>query len=59
MAARLEELDEWREAVALAAQGALAGGLDPAQLADVSGALERLEAALRARQVAEARTSGM
>ena len=59
MARRLEELDGWREAVALAAQGALAGGLDPAQVADVSGALERLEAALRARQVAEARTSGM
>jgi hypothetical protein len=58
MAQRLEELDGWREAVALAAQGALAGGLDPAQVADLSGALERLEAALRARQVAEARTSG-
>jgi hypothetical protein len=54
MAERLEELDGWREAVALAARGALAGGLDPAQAADVSGALERLEAALRARQVAEA-----
>jgi hypothetical protein len=59
MAQRLEELDGWREAVALAARGALAGGLDPAQVADVSGALERLEAALRARQVAEARTSGL
>ena len=57
MAQRLEELDGWREAVALAAQGALAGGLDPAQVADVSGALERLEAALRARQVVDARTS--
>ena len=59
MAARLEELDGWREAVALAARSALAGGLDPAQAADVSGALERLEAALRARQVAEGRTSSM
>jgi hypothetical protein len=57
MAQRLEELDGWREAVALAAQGALAGGLDPAQVADLSGALERLEAALRARQVVDVRTS--
>jgi hypothetical protein len=60
MAERLEELDGWREAVAAAARSALVGGLDPAQAADVSAALERLEAALRARQVAEAgRTSGM
>jgi hypothetical protein len=58
-AARREELDGWREAIALAARGALAGGLDPAQAADVAAALERLEAALRARQVAEARASGM
>ena len=55
MADRLEELDGWREAVAAAAQAALAGGLDPAQTADVSSALGRLEAALRARQVVEAR----
>jgi hypothetical protein len=54
MAERLDELDAWREAVAAAARSALAGGLDPAEVADVSGALERLEAALRARQVAEA-----
>ena len=59
MAERLEELDGWREAVAAAARAALAGGLDPAQVADVASALDRLEAALRARQVAEARTSGM
>jgi hypothetical protein len=58
MAERLEELDGWREAVAAAARAALAGGLDPAQAADVSAALDRLEAALRARQVAEARASG-
>jgi hypothetical protein len=51
MAERLEELDGWREAVTASAQAALAGGLDPAQLADVSSALGRLEAALRARQV--------
>jgi hypothetical protein len=59
MADRLEELDGWREAVAAAARAALAGGLDPAQAADVSSALDRLEAALRARQVAEGRTSGL
>jgi hypothetical protein len=59
MTERLEELDGWREAVAAAARAALAGGLDPAQAADVASALDRLEAALRARQVAEARTSGM
>jgi hypothetical protein len=59
MAERLEELDDWREAVAAAARAALAGGLDPAQAADVGSALARLEAALRARQVAEERTSGM
>jgi hypothetical protein len=58
MAERLEELDGWREAVAAAARAALAGGLDPAQAADVGSALGRLEAALRARQVSEARTSG-
>ena len=51
MAERLEELDGWREPVTAAAQAALAGGLDPAQIADVASALERLEAALRARQV--------
>ena len=51
MAERLEELDGWRDAVTAAAQAALAGGLDPAQTADVSSALDRLEAALRARQV--------
>jgi hypothetical protein len=51
MAERLEELDGWRDAVTASAQAALAGGLDPAQTADVSSALDRLEAALRARQV--------
>ena len=54
MAERLEELDGWREAVTRAAQSALAGGLDPAQTADVASALDRLEAALRARQVVSA-----
>ena len=59
MSERLEELDGWREAVAAAARAALAGGLDPAQAADVGSALARLEAALRARQVAEGSTSGL
>ena len=59
MSERLEELDGWREAVAAAARAALAGGLDPAQVADVGSALARLEASLRARQVAEGSTSGL
>ena len=49
MARRLEELDEWREAVARAARAALGGGLDDEQIAAVGDALGRLEAALRAR----------
>ena len=52
MARRLEELDERRGAVADAARAALAGGVDDGRMADVESALERLEAALRARQVA-------
>lgn len=52
MAQRLEELDDRREAVAEAARAALAGGIDPDRMADVRSTLERLEAALRARQVA-------
>jgi hypothetical protein len=51
MAERLEELDGRREAVARAARAALEGALEPAHVADVRHALERLEAALRARQV--------
>ena len=51
---RLEELDGWREAVARAARAALQGGLDPAHAADVSTALGRLEAALRARTAGSA-----
>jgi hypothetical protein len=57
MAERLDELDGWREAVARAARAALEGGLDPAVVSDVALALGRLEAALRARTVAEGRTS--
>jgi hypothetical protein len=52
MARRLEELDERRAAVAEAARAALRGGVDPDRMADVTATLERLEAALRARQVA-------
>jgi hypothetical protein len=51
MARRLEELDERRVAVAEAARAALAGGVDEGRMADVRSTLERLEAALRARQV--------
>jgi hypothetical protein len=52
MASRLDELDERRGAVADAARAALAGGVGDGRMADVESALERLEAALRARQVA-------
>ena len=52
MAERLDELDARREPVARAARAALQGGLDAGQLAAVGEALGRLEAALRARQVA-------
>jgi hypothetical protein len=52
MAQRLDELDDRRGAVAEAARAALAGGVDANRLADVSSTLERLEAALRARQLA-------
>jgi hypothetical protein len=52
MARRLEELDDRRGAVAEAARAALAGGVDAERMADVNSTLERLEAALRARQVA-------
>ena len=54
IAERLEELDGWREAVARAARAALEGGLDAAHSADVSTALGRLEAALRARTATSA-----
>jgi hypothetical protein len=54
MAERLEELDDRRAAVAAAARAALRGGIDADRLADVTSTLERLEAALRARQVASA-----
>lgn len=49
---RLEELREQRDPVALAAQAALAGPLRREHTEDVQYALERIEAALRARGVA-------
>jgi hypothetical protein len=51
LSARLDELREQREPVAVAAQSALAGGLSEAELQAVSFALARIEAALRARAV--------
>jgi hypothetical protein len=59
MAERLEELDDLRGAVARAAEAALQGGLEVEVVSSMELALGRLEAALRARQVAEARTSGL
>jgi hypothetical protein len=49
LAARLDELRELRPAVGAAAQAALQGGVDDEHDAAVRHALERLEAALRAR----------
>jgi hypothetical protein len=49
---RLDELAGHRPAVAAAGRAALQGGLEPEALAVVETALGRLEAALRARQVA-------
>ena len=54
MGERIDELAGLREGVAAAANAAIQGGLEPAQLAVVSGALKRLEAALRARAAREA-----
>jgi hypothetical protein len=49
LATRLDELAELREPVARAAQAALQGGIEPEAQAEVEHALNRLEAALRAR----------
>jgi hypothetical protein len=49
MARRLAELRDERGAVAAAANRALEGGLDDAQIADVRRVTGRLEAALAAR----------
>jgi hypothetical protein len=52
LASRVEELREQRDPVGDAAQAALAGPLDQAHVETVEFALERLEAALRARALA-------
>jgi hypothetical protein len=54
LAERLDELREYRDPVAEAAQAALAGPLEDSELSVVQRAIERIEAALRARAVANA-----
>jgi hypothetical protein len=54
---RIDELAGLREGVAVAANAAIQGGLEPEVAADVSAALERLEAALRARAAVEGASS--
>ena len=54
LAERLDELREYRDPVAAAGQAALAGPLDEPDRAAALTALERIEAALRARAVANA-----
>lgn len=54
MAPRLHELRELRDAVGAAAQSALGGPLSPAERETVTTAAARIEAALRARAVANA-----
>ena len=54
LAERIDELRAQRDAVTAAAQTALAGGLSEAQRETVAFALGRIEAALRARAVANA-----
>jgi hypothetical protein len=51
---RIDELAGLREGVAGAANAAIQGGLEPGEVSVVSGALGRLEAALRARAAREA-----
>jgi hypothetical protein len=55
---RIDELAGLREPVAAAANAAIQGGLEPGTVAEASGALERLEAALRARAALEAASGG-
>ena len=54
MGERIDELASLRDGVAGAANAAIQGGLEPGQVSVVSSALERLEAALRARAAREA-----
>ncbi len=51
---RIDELAGLREGVTGAANAAIQGGLEPSQVSTVTRALERLEAALRARAAREA-----
>jgi hypothetical protein len=55
---RIDELAGLRTAAASAANAAIQGGLEGAAVADVGAALERLEAALRARAALEAASPG-
>ena len=58
MGERIDELAGLRGAAAQAANAAVQGGLEPEALAGVGSALERLEAALRARAALEAASPG-
>lgn len=58
MGRRIDELAELRPGAASAANAAIQGGLEPPVVAEVGGALERLEAALRARAALEAAAPG-
>ena len=58
MGERIDELAGLRAAAAEAANAAIQGGLEPEALAGVGPALERLEAALRARAALEAASPG-
>ena len=55
---RIDELSGLRERVAAAANAAIQGGLEPAEVDGVRTALERLQAALRARSALEASSPG-
>jgi len=54
MGERIDELSGLRDGAADAANAAIQGGLEPSEVASVSRALKRLEAALRARAAREA-----
>ena len=58
MGERIDELSGLRAAAAGAANAAIQGGLEPEALTGVGSALERLEAALRARAALEAASPG-
>jgi hypothetical protein len=58
MGARIDELAGLRGEVAAAANAAIQGGLEPSAVSGAGAALERLEAALRARAAVEAASGG-